>query len=172
MKSNLYNLILLFLFLLYCDLRDFYRTSTCESLLKFYPRPSILMWNIEFAKNELNNISDLIVSSGSLATRSWRTVWFATVKPGQASHDYAEQGKEMSHDFWDKSQLRHGSSSFSPLELCPCHEDVQVKYRENATEKPRWKAATIIESMRAHLASRWQAFYQSPEHYQAVIRHS
>lgn len=112
------------------------------------------MWKTEFAKNELNNISDLIVSSGSLATWSWRTVWFATLEPGQASHGYAEQGKEMSHDLWDESQkntlLRPGSSSFSPLELCPCHEDVQVMDRENATEKPRWKAATIAESLQAH----------------------
>lgn len=115
MERNLYDLILLFLFLLYCDLRDFYTTSTCESLLKFYPRPRILMWKIEFAKNELNNISDLIVSSASLATRSWRRVWFASLKPGQAFHDYAEQGKEMSHDLWDESQKKHYSGLAHPL---------------------------------------------------------
>lgn len=139
-------------FLLYCDLRDCYTTSTCESLLKFYPRPSILMWKTEFAKNELNNISDPIVSSGSLATWSWRTVWFATLgKPPMATLSKAKKCHMTSETRVRKNiLLRPGSSSFSPLELCPCHKDVQVMDRENATEKPRWKVATIAESLQAH----------------------
>lgn len=112
------------------------------------------MWKIVFAKNELNHISDLIVSSGSLVTRSWRTVWFATLKPGQAFHDHAEQGKVMSYDFWDESQKKHTTQAwlilFFTLGTLPAPWGCTVMFRENTTEKPRWKAATIIESMRAH----------------------
>lgn len=113
------------------------------------------MWKIEFAKNELNNISDLIVSSGSLATRSWRTVWFATLKPGQAFHDYAEQGKDMSHDLWDESQKKHYSGLAHPL-FHPWNSSRAMRIYKWCTEKTPQRSPdgeqrpSLTESLRAH----------------------
>lgn len=60
----------------------------------------------------------------------------------------------MSYDFWDESQKKHTTQAwlilFFTLGTLPAPWGCTVIYRENATQKPRWKAATIIESMRAH----------------------
>lgn len=130
--------------------------------MKFYPRPSILPWKTEFAKKKKKWAEWHFWSHRLFLRHPWPHCHgevsvlqlLSSGKPFMTTLSKAKKCHRTSERRVRKNiQPKPGSFSFLrfwPLELCPCHEDVQVMYRENPTQRPRQKAATIIESMRAH----------------------